>query len=357
MVTHFGMSEDVNQAVYESERQAYMGDAFGTTHNRGDDLVVGRYSSLGRFHRELANGDRQAERLDPAARHADWLNSKVQEMSFKTILMTVDVATGDRDICIAVKLCKDSSAHLSIVVVSLAASPPVGNFTSMASDAWITRREGDLDNLVRREMAIIERVGNSGLPHDVTAEYCDARNVDDIIGLHARYSDLTVVGPELLAGGVLRNKVLEGALFSSGRPLMMIPEGAKASLTPKQIVVAWNGRLEALRAVREAIDMIGKADSVHVVMVDPYEDNWVGDDEPGEELSAYLERHNAKVIVKILPSSGRSVVDAINQYALDQDADLVVMGCYGHSRMRERIFGGATREMLANLQLPTLMAR
>ena len=166
-----------------------------------------------------------------------------------------------------------------------------------------------------------------------------------------------VIGPELLAGETLRAKVIEGALFSSGKPLLLVPEGSRPTLKPKRVLVAWDARLESSRAVRESLDMLKGADEVHLVMVDPIEDEYHHGQEPGADAAAYLARHGVKVTVDRLPSSNHSVADVLRRHAVDIAADLMVMGAYGHSRLRERIFGGVTKSMLEDPSLPILMAR
>ena len=80
---------------------------------------------------------------------------------------------------------------------------------------------------------------------------------------------MTLLGPELLASETLREKSIEGALFSSGRPLLLLPFGASPTMKPKRVMVGWDSRLELSRAVREALDLIAAADETHIVLVDP----------------------------------------------------------------------------------------
>jgi nucleotide-binding universal stress UspA family protein len=151
--------------------------------------------------------------------------------------------------------------------------------------------------------------------------------------------------------------VLEGALFSSGKPMLLVPEGSKPTLKPKRVMVAWDSSLEASRAVRESIDLLAGADEVRVVLVDPIETERGHGAEPGADIATYLARHGAKVAVDRLPSQGQGIGSVLRQHATDVEAELLVMGGYGHSRLRERIFGGVTRSMLEAPALPTIMAR
>src|SRR5690349_13963022 len=84
---------------------------------------------------------------------------------------------------------------------------------------------------------------------------------------------------------------LEGVLFSSGKPLLLVPDGASPTLKPKHVLVAWDSRIEASRAVRESLEMLKGADDVHLVLVDPVQGEDQHGEEPGADAAAYLARH------------------------------------------------------------------
>jgi nucleotide-binding universal stress UspA family protein len=150
--------------------------------------------------------------------------------------------------------------------------------------------------------------------------------------------------------------MLEGVLFSSGTPLLLVPQGVTPSLRPERVTVAWDARPEASRAVRAALDLIVGAKEVSLALVDPVAGNAVYGEEPGADLATYLSRHGARVTVDRLPSQGRSVADILRRHATDKDAELMVMGAYGHSRVREIVFGGVTRQFLEAMTVPVLMS-
>lgn len=276
-------------------------------------------------------------------------------MAYKTVLNVVGIDRGDRDIERAVELCGSAGAHLSVLVLGIAPPPPIGDAV-MAADAWVQERQTDLKRLEERVATIAKQLAASALSGDVVSDYPDLASIDDVVGRRARYADLVIAGPDLLGSEVLKSKVVEGTLFSSGRPVLLMPEGSRPTLTPKRVLVAWDSSLEATRAVREALDMLAAADDVHLVLVDPMTGEIGQGAEPGADAAAYLARHGVRVTVDRLPSSGRSIVDVLARHATDMSADLIVMGAYGHSRLRERIFGGVTRSMLNEPPLPVLMA-
>jgi nucleotide-binding universal stress UspA family protein len=278
-------------------------------------------------------------------------------MAFKTILTVTGVDQGDRDLQLASSLSEQVHAHLSVLVLALAAPPPAGVYAAMVSDPWLQQRQGDLEQLKKRTAAVSTFLAGSALSADVSSEYPEIALADETVGRRARYADLTVVGPELLAAETLRDEVIEGILFFSGKPLLLIPEGSPTTLKPKRVMVAWDSRVEASRAVRESLEMLAAADDVRLVLVDPVEADDHHGAEPGADAAAYLAHHGAKVTVDRLPSSNHSVAEVLHQHAVDTSSELLVMGAYGHSRLRERIFGGVTKSMLDDPRLPVLMAR
>ena len=278
-------------------------------------------------------------------------------MSFKTILTVTEPGMSDGDLHLAAGLCEEVGAHLAALVVVLAAPPPVGEFAAIVSEDWLKERQADEKALKKTTAAVSAFLAGRALSADTVSAYPEASWADETVGRRARYADITIVGPEVLAGETLKSKVIEGALFSSGKPLLLVPQGSRPTLKPKCVMVAWDSRLESSRALRELLDMLIRAEEVHLVLVDPVEGETHHGAEPGADAAAYLARHGVKVTVDRLPSANRSVADVLRQHAIDVAADLLVMGAYGHSRLRERIFGGVTKSMLEDPSLPVLMAR
>ncbi|PSH63011.1 universal stress protein [Phyllobacterium brassicacearum] len=278
-------------------------------------------------------------------------------MAIKTIMCVVGVKVGDGDLQTAISLCAENNAQLSVLVVSFASPPPIGDYTSTISDAWLEERTREVQKLAKRAGKVAEVVRTAGISASVHSEYAEFVWTADTIGRYGRYSDLTLIGPEALKSDVLRSKVIEGALFESGRPLLILPAGSAPTLTPKRVLLAWDSRLESARAAREALEMLIGADEVHVTIVDPDTSSMMNGPEPGADVGSYLAHHGVRVIVDRLPSGGNPVADVLNQHAVDINADLIVMGGYGHSRLRERVFGGVTKSMIDVPKFPILMAR
>jgi nucleotide-binding universal stress UspA family protein len=278
-------------------------------------------------------------------------------MAIKTVLSIIGVGQSDSDLQSAVDLCETSQAHLTLVVVALAAPPPIGDYAVYVSDPWYEEREKDLVNLKNRTESAKETVAKSGISADVNSAYVEMAYLNSAVGERAIYADLTLLGTELLSNKYMQEAVLDGALFHSKTPALLLPKGAKPSLTPKRVLVAWDSSVEASRALSESLGILQTADEVHVTMVDPDTSESESGAEPGADIAAYLARHGVKVVVDRLPGSGRATAEVLKQHAMDAAADLVVMGAYGHSRLRERVFGGVTKSMLETCELPLFMAR
>jgi len=276
-------------------------------------------------------------------------------MTYKTILSVIGTDNYQSDLRAAADMCMMKGAHLTVLVVKLAAPPPLGDYAATMSEAWLDERERDLTDLRKGVEGAKAVLAGTGVSFQVDSVYSEFAWADNEIGERARYADLTLIGTGLAFNPELRSRTVNGALFNSGRPVLLVPKGRIASLNPKKVLVAWNSHIEAARAVREALEPMSGAEIVHVTMVDPEGSPARNGEEPGADVAAYLARHGINVTVDRLPGSGRRVEEVINQHALSIGADLIVMGAYGHSRMRERIFGGVTKSMIDTAAAPVLM--
>lgn len=176
-----------------------------------------------------------------------------------------------------------------------------------------------------------------------------------VVGRAARFADLTILPrPYGRDDGEETAAVLESALFEGAASVLVVPPG---SAVPKgrRIVIGWNESLEALRAVRAAMPMLMAAEEVDIAVIDPGR-HAEDEADPGAELSSMLSRHGIRVKVSILAKTLPSVAETLARHVRDSDADLLVMGAYGHSRFRQSILGGATRDTLEQSQVPVLMA-
>ncbi len=169
----------------------------------------------------------------------------------------------------------------------------------------------------------------------------------------ARRFDIAVVGQAQREHGVSEELMIEGALFESGRPVIVVPYIQKAGLTLERVLVCWDGGRTAARAIGDAMPLLERAKAVDLVIVAEERKN---DEITGANMSEHLARHGIAVNVKRIAKGDLTIEDVILSYAADSGADFMVMGGYGHSRLREFILGGATRGILASMTVPVLMS-
>lgn len=176
------------------------------------------------------------------------------------------------------------------------------------------------------------------------------------IALHARFADLVVLPkPYGENRGAELEPLTEAALFDADAPVLIVPDEAAPNPTPEQIIVAWNQGKEALAAIRAALPFLKQAKLVRILVVDPPAHGPERSD-PGGMLSQMLARHGATCEIDVVSKTLPRVSDVLCRHVADKGADMVVMGAYGHSRFREAILGGATRNMLEQCPVPVLMA-
>ena len=141
-----------------------------------------------------------------------------------------------------------------------------------------------------------------------------------------------------------------------GRPVLVVPEGARLMVPPRRVVLAWQPRREPSRAIHDALPLLPRDARVDVLVLDPEVGEFGHGQQPGADIAAHLARHGAQVQVVTQSREGRSTGAVIVDYATAQHAELIVMGGYGHSRWREQVLGGATRAVLAQSGMPVLFA-
>ena len=170
----------------------------------------------------------------------------------------------------------------------------------------------------------------------------------------ARRFDLAIVGQLEPDVNSVEAAIAESTLFDSGRPIVIVPYIQKAPLTLERVMVCWDGSRAAARAIADAMPLLERAGSVQVVIVASERGKY--DQIEGADMGLHLARHGVKVEVTRIARGKIDVADALLSHAADCSADFMVMGGYGHSRLREFVLGGVTRSMLHSMVVPTLMS-
>ncbi len=277
-------------------------------------------------------------------------------MSCKSVLCVIGRDECNQDLINAVNLSLEADAFLNVLIVGVAPAP-IGGYGVLSSNEWMLDREAELASIKARQMKVKALLNTYSLSADIDTEYSHKDWLDNMIGRRARYSDLIVIGPDLLLQPQLREPTLEGVLFHSSRPTLIIPAGFRATIHPKKVMVAWNGRIEAVRAIHEAIDILVEAEEVFITTVDETASNHPKEFDHSAPLATYLKRRGANVSIERLPAGSRPVAEVLSEHAALMGADMLVMGAYGHSRLHERIFGGVTKSLIDAPSLPLFLMR
>jgi nucleotide-binding universal stress UspA family protein len=193
--------------------------------------------------------------------------------------------------------------------------------------------------------------------HGIQSEWRSLPYLSSEVGVHAYYADLVVIArPESAGETAAPPGLAESLVLSSGRPIIVFPPRGTVSQV-RRILVAWSATRESIRAVADALPLLARAKAVEVLVVDHERNRGGHGQEPGADIARHLARHGAHVEVRRLSSGGKDVGRLLLSQAAAFGADLLVMGAYGHSHLREWMFGGVTRTVLYEAGLPVLMSR
>lgn len=177
--------------------------------------------------------------------------------------------------------------------------------------------------------------------------------------LHARYADIVVIGqhdPEDRPTGT-PSTLVERAVLAVGCPVLVVPYYSSAYPNlGRNVLVAWNGTREAVRAVRDALPLLERASNVVVMAVNPVSSRSEHGEVPGADLARYLARHGVNAEARASVATDIGVGEELLARASDLGSDLLVMGAYGHSRLQELVMGGVTQTLMRHMTLPVLMS-
>ena len=192
----------------------------------------------------------------------------------------------------------------------------------------------------------------------LSAEWRVTEGLEADPAVHARYVDLTILGQLDPDGGdteLIRPRPDLVAL-ASGRPILAVPYAGQFETVGRRVLIGWNATREATRAVNDAMPLLAGADVVTVLTIDAREGPDAHGELPGADISLHLARHGVKATIERTVSAGVPAGEVLLSRAADLGADLLVIGAYGHSRMRELLLGGATRSILQSMTVPVLMS-
>ena len=276
-------------------------------------------------------------------------------MAIRDILLTLTSYPDPTPVSVidrAVSFASALDAHIAAISCEVRIQVP-GSFLSFGAAGAIAAGETHRshDNAQALLATFEAAAQKAGLLHETIHEKSLTYRLPERLAEYARLRDLTVVS----VPDSYDQWYAEAIIFGSGRPTLVLPESpASRPFELNTVVVAWDFSRAATRAVADAIPVLEKAKRVRIVTV--MNEKAMDSKHSSEELAKNLARHGIDVIVGRVDAGGRSIGNVLKREVADYNADLLVMGAYGHSRLQEGILGGVTREMLRTMTVPTLMS-
>jgi nucleotide-binding universal stress UspA family protein len=275
-------------------------------------------------------------------------------MGFKTMLVHVDTGrSAPARLKLSAELAARSAAHVTGLYVRRPFQAPAFSDAGPAMDSLYRTYE----NAAKADEALAtaafrDLIGSTSLSSEwrVTDGLAE-----EVVAAHARYADVVIVGqsePDA-AATTTPPDLAETVAMAGERPVLIVPHIGAIKPPGKTVLLCWNGTREAARAATGALPILKKADKVIILLIDPRSD---GGEQPGADVASWLVRHGVKAVVQRDTAADSNVGGVILSRAADHDADLIVMGLYGHSRMREWVLGGASLTLLASMTVPLLVA-
>jgi nucleotide-binding universal stress UspA family protein len=274
---------------------------------------------------------------------------------FKDIIAYLSVSKGNEAIAdFAVSVASTLEAHITGIAMVFVLNTPGASMGYLPLEKIEPQqREYEAAAKTARDhfAAATARAGVSAGPQLLHTSFAKAAN---LFGRIARGFDLSIVGQAKPDGNAVEAMISESTLFESGRPVIIVPYIQKAPIKLDRIMVCWDGSRSAARAIADAMPLLERAKNVEVVIVT--NERSKRDEIEGADIGQHLARHALKVEVTRITHGDLDVADALLSHSMDASADFMVMGGYGHSRLREFVLGGVTRSILRTMTLPTLMS-
>ncbi len=281
-------------------------------------------------------------------------------MAFKDLLVHID-ASADCTHRVNAALALAKRQNASVTGVALALESTIQTYVGIDFPSGLSQQQQDIvRQAADAAIAMFEKAAvEAGVKSTTYRISCGATKAPAQLSFYARHADITFMGQPRAdaAGAAFQESLLDGVLFSSGRPVYVVPYIGRFQTDARKAVIAWDGGQKAVRAVNDAIPLLeGRGGEVIVLVINAEQRKGAHGDEPGADIAAHLKRHGLNTRIERQTIKDISIDAAILNYLSDSSADLLVMGAYGHSRLRERAFGGVTNEILHHMTTPVLMS-
>jgi nucleotide-binding universal stress UspA family protein len=278
------------------------------------------------------------------------------DMDYRTIVTFVRDFEAERSaLDAAAAMAEARGGHLTVVCLGIDRTQPGAYYAGASAIAFqqsLAEAQADAQAVEAKVQDLLKLRPRC----EIVAVTAQIGAVGPTVADFTRFADLAIAlkpygGPR----DVEDVAIVEGALFGYRTPVLVLPATVDSAIAPKSVVIAWNESLESLTAVRAAMPFLTKAGKVNIVIIDPPKHASDRSD-PGGNIAELLARHGVRADISILAKTMPRVSDVLMRHVRETEGDLIVMGGYGHSRFREAILGGATRDMLEIAEVPVLMA-
>ncbi len=253
--------------------------------------------------------------------------------------------------------------NLYLNVLILGAMPPIPVFSygmggyggSVIPDHWHEQIDTQNKQLDQNREKMSQYLADQGARGEVHVVSGDTTALMDAVARIALACDRVIFGDDLRDDERLFGDIFGAALFRAPVGVMLNALQSPAALAPKSVFVAWKATIAASRAAHAAMPTLRAADTVTLALFDPVATGPQDGENPGSDVAAWLTHQGCNVDVQQYPSGGGKISSALMQRASENSADLIVMGAYDHSRLRETVFGGTTRSMIEQREHPVLL--
>lgn len=281
-------------------------------------------------------------------------------MAFKDLLVHID-ATPACDHRIAAALALARRQNASVTGVALALESTISSYIGIDFPAALSRAQQEIvRNAADTAIAGFRQAAEeAGVKCRTELIASGASKAPAQLSFYARHADITFMGQPRPddPGAAFQESLLDGVLFASGRPVYIVPYIGRFATDVRKAVVAWDGGRKAVRAVNDAIPLLeGRGGEVVILVINSEQRKGAHGEHPGEDIAAHLQRHGLATRVERQTITQVTIDAAIQNFLADAGADLLIMGAYGHSRLREKAFGGVTNGILHHMTTPVLMS-
>lgn len=277
-------------------------------------------------------------------------------MGYKSLLTVITDTDQLPQLQAAIAIARHEEAHLDVFCLSVDRTQSGYYYAGASAYVFQEAIDSAMEQAGKLRDWAQGQLENKGITFSVDAAVAQIGGLSGLIASRARFCDLVILGrPYDSPHRTEAEAITEAALFDGSCPVLIVPCPITDSFA-KKVLVAWNQSNEALVATRRALPLLQAAESVEITVVDPspYSPERAA---PGEALAQMLCRQGVKAEIAVLARTLPQISEIINRRATEIGADMVVMGAYGHSRFRQAILGGATRNTLEQTTVPVFMAR